>query len=60
MFPLRIETAASTPVPLHTWCSVPRTPAEPEFVIDPSEIALLNAVGEGSNGVVFKARYNGA
>lgn len=60
MFPLRVETAAPTPVFNRTTShAVPRTPCEPEFAIDPSAVSLICPVGEGSGGVVFKARYNG-
>ncbi len=32
---------------------------EPEALIDPAQITLVKAVGSGSGGAVYKARYNG-
>lgn len=56
---LRIETAQPTPTFGRTWSSVPQTPSDASFNIDPSDIRLIQPVGEGSSGIVFKARYNG-
>lgn len=57
---LSIETSQPTPVFARTWTTVPRTPGEPESLIDPAQIQLVRAVGGHSGGTVFRARYNGA